>query len=176
MDPATVPNAAAIATTGDWNELILMWLTLIIFNVSIIQLLRVTLRGADFKEAMAEKAPSRDTGKTTTTTTTTVPPAPADGVQAQLGVAAPQAVVQETVQQTNPSETSYSRVAGMIGAVVLACFVWAVGNIILYKMIASPNEVASLLASLGTYFLAAASLFAPYAVNQLSSAFKPSAT
>ncbi len=157
------------------QDAVIMWSTIGIYNLSIMQLLRVTLRGADFKEAMAEKAPSKDAAKTTTTTTT-VPPAPADGAPAQ-GVAAPQAVVQETVsQQAGASETSYSRVAGMIGAVVLACFVWAVGNVILYKMFAAPDQVSTLLASLGTYFLAAASLFAPYAVNQLSNAFKPSTT
>jgi hypothetical protein len=74
--------------------------------------------------------------------------------------------------QPLPPETSYSRVAGMIGAVVLACFVWAVGNVLLYKMFMAQDEVSGLLASLGSYFLAGASLFAPYAVNQLGNAFK----
>lgn len=156
------------------EQSIMMWGTIVIFNLAILQLLRVTLARADFREAMVEKAPVKTVEKTVTTTA--APPAPADGVVAPRD-AAPPVVITETAAETSaPAETSYSRVAGMIGAVVLACFVWAVGNVILYKMFATPDQVATLLASLGTYFLAAASLFAPYVVNQLSNAFKPSTT
>lgn len=167
---------------------IMMWGTIVIFNLAILQLLRVTLAQADFRQAMTEKAPSRATETTTRTmqalpaAAATLAPVPAPVVPAGPGVGAvpavPAAAVAPVVtDQTitplaSPSETSYSRVAGMIGAVVLACFVWAVGNVALYKMFANPEEVATLLGSLGTYFLAGASLFAPYAVNQLSTTFK----
>lgn len=152
------------------EQSIMMWGTIAIFNLAIVQLLRVTLAKADFREAMTEKATAKPTE--TTTTTTTIQQGPAGGGAAAGD--APQVVTEETVApQPTPPETSYSRVAGMIGAVVLACFVWAVGNVILYKMFVSPpTDVAALIASLGSYFLAAASLFAPYAVNQLSNAFK----
>ena len=163
---------------------IMKWGTIIIFNLAILQLLRVTLGQADFRQAMTEKAPSRAT-ETTTRTMQAVPaavaalvpvPAPAGAATpvaaAPAGAVAPVITDQTITPLVSPSETSYSRVAGMIGAVVLACFVWAVGNVVLYKMFAQPNDVTNLLNSLGTYFLAGASLFAPYAVNQLSTTFK----
>lgn len=144
----------------DWGQSIAMWGTIIIFNLAILQLLRVTLAHTDFQAAMKEKAPP------IATETTTVQQAPVVGAE-------PVVMEKKVSEHLAAPETSYSRVAGMIGAVVLACFVWAVGNVLLYKMFAStPQEVTALLASLGSYFLAGASLFAPYAVNQLSSAFR----
>jgi hypothetical protein len=145
----------------DWTASIVMWGTIIIFNLAVLQLLRVTLGKADFEAAMREKAPAMQIE-----TTTMLQAAPA-------GAAAPTATETKVVEQPMATETSYSRVAGMIGAVVLACFVWAVGNVLLYKMFTAQAEVSGLLASLSSYFLAGASLFAPYAVNQLSTAFKP---
>jgi hypothetical protein len=144
----------------DWTGSIVMWGTIIIFNLAILQLLRVTLGKADFEAAMREKAPVMETE-----TTTTLQQTPA-------GNAVPVQTDKKVSAQPLPPETSYSRVAGMIGAVVLACFVWAVGNVLLYKMFMAQDEVSGLLTSLGSYFLAGASLFAPYAVNQLGNAFK----
>lgn len=146
----------------DWTESIMMWGTIIIFNLAVLQLLRVTLGKADFEAAIREKAPAMEIETTTT-------------LQTDTGTA-PGPTVSEKKVAEHPmaTETSYSRVAGMIGAVVLACFVWAVGNVLLYKMFtANPSDVTALISSLGSYFLAGASLFAPYAVNQLSNAFKP---
>jgi hypothetical protein len=71
-----------------------------------------------------------------------------------------------------PDNTSYSRVTGLIGAVVLAAFFWALGNIILFKAFESIAEVAQLVSAVTTYILAGAALFAPYAVNQLTNIFK----
>lgn len=151
------------------EQSILMWGTIVIYNVAIVQLLRFALARADLKEAMSEKAPSKVDDKITTrTTTTTTPAGLVDDAAAPL--VAP--VTVERVEESSPSETSYSRVAGMIGAVVLACFVWAVGNVLLYKMLTSPETMPELLDGLGTFFLASASLFAPYALNQLGNAFK----
>lgn len=156
---------------------IMMWGTIIIFNLAILQLLRVTLAQADFRQAMVEKAPPK--AIETITTTKTLQPPPADGAVVPAGdqvpvvVGTPVLKEEKITPQAGPAETSYSRVAGMIGAVVLACFVWAVGNVILYKMfVAKPEDVTALVASLGSYFLAGAALFAPYAVNQLGNAFK----
>ncbi len=69
--------------------------------------------------------------------------------------------------------TSYSRVAGVIGAVVLATFFWGLGNVILYKSLTSPSEIEALLGSVGKFFLAGSSLFVPYAFNQLKGVFQP---
>ena len=97
----------------------------------------------DLKEALAEKS------------------VPIDG--AQPGMALRNA--------SDMGVTSYSRVAGFVGATVIATFFWALGNIILYKAFVAPAEIRDLLSSLVTYFLSGASLFLPYAFNQLRSAF-----
>ena len=78
--------------------------------------------------------------------------------------------------QTDPAAadpTSYSRIAGIAGAIVLACFLWALGNIILFKAfeVGGIAAIKELLQSVAVYFLAGASLFAPYAFNQLKAAF-----
>ncbi len=57
--------------------------------------------------------------------------------------------------------------------IVMACFLWGLGNVIFYMMlIGKAGDLAAIINSVGTYFLAGASLFAPYAVNQLRAAFK----
>ncbi|WP_417309484.1 hypothetical protein [Devosia sp.] len=68
---------------------------------------------------------------------------------------------------------SYSRTAGAVGAMVLACFVWGLGNVLLYKGFASPGTIDELVSGLGGFFLGTSALFAPYAFNQLGIAFKP---
>jgi hypothetical protein len=74
---------------------------------------------------------------------------------------------------TVPDETSYSRLAGLIGAVVLATFFWAVGNVVIYRAFVAPASIGELLSHIGTFFLGGASLFLPYAFNQLREAFRP---
>jgi len=141
-----------------------MWGALIIFNIAIIQLLRVLLRDTDLKAALSEKGPA---AVLQTSVTTQTAPAAGGAVQTE----------EKKEKQSTPApagETSYSRVAGMVGAIVLACFVWALGNVVLYKAFTAAGEVQALLGGLGTFFLAGASLFAPYAFNQLSAAFKSS--
>jgi hypothetical protein len=73
-----------------------------------------------------------------------------------------------------PDATSYSRLSGFVGAIVLASFLWGLGNVILYKAFAEngPEEIQSLLSSIGSFFLAGAALFAPYAFNQLKGVFQ----
>ena len=69
---------------------------------------------------------------------------------------------------------SYSRVSGFVGSIVLAVFFWALGNVILYKALgtaANIAEISTIVASLGTFFLAGAALFLPYAFNQLKGIF-----
>lgn len=123
---------------------IVMALILIIYNISTIKLLSVAFAQVDIRQTVQEKAP--DVRSTPLTDT--------DGMPV-------------------PLDTSYSRVSGMIGAIVLATFFWAVGNVVLYKSFAEPNEVSEFLSSIGTFFLGGASLFLPYAFNQLREAFAP---
>lgn len=64
-------------------------------------------------------------------------------------------------------KTSYSRITGLFGAVIMASLFWAIGNVILYKMFSHPDEVHYISENLGPYFLSGAALFLPYACNQI---------
>lgn len=73
--------------------------------------------------------------------------------------------------------TSFSRVAGLIGAVVLSTFFWGLANVLLQRSFGPPADIAAIkdiLANLSNYFLYGSALFAPYAFNQIKSIF-PSA-
>lgn len=141
---------------------IVMWAALVVFNVAVIKLLQISLKNIDLKEVLREKA----TLPSSTSTSTTTVPAAGDGNPAQTTVET------STTPGGKVDQASYSRVAGMVGATVLGCFLWAVANIVIYKAFAAPNDVPSLLQNIGGFFLAGASLFAPYAFNQLSTTFK----
>lgn len=130
---------------------IFMIFVVAVFNVATIKLLTVALSQVNIKDAVKEKIAE----------TTVSQPAP--------GLV----VGPETTTTTGLDQTSYSRVAGLIGAVVIASFYWAVGNVILYKAFVEPDSVGTFLSGLSTYFLAGASLFLPYAFNQLRDAFAP---
>jgi hypothetical protein len=126
-------------------ETIVMIANLIVYNVAIIRLLSYVLTKIDIGNALTEKSPQKESAP---------PPA---------GIA--------NVAQQGQSDVSYSRVAGAIGAIVLASFFWAVGNVILYKAFSSISDIRELVSSLGTFFLAGASMFLPYAFNQLRAVF-----
>jgi hypothetical protein len=64
-------------------------------------------------------------------------------------------------------DVSYSRVTGMIGAVVVASLFWVISNIVIAMAVLSPRDVGTILSSIGTIFLVGAALFLPYAFNQL---------
>jgi hypothetical protein len=141
-----------------------MWGAIIVFNIAIIQLLRTCLVGIDIQAALSEKGPVAVVQ--TSMTKQTVPTDAGGQLQTE----------EKKEKQSTPGpsgETSYSRVSGMVGAVVLACFIWALGNVVLFKAFTAPAEVGTMLQGLSGFFLAGASLFAPYAFNQLSAAFKP---
>ena len=65
--------------------------------------------------------------------------------------------------------TSYSRVIGAIGAVMVASLFWVVSNIAIVTAILAPQDVPVILNSAGKLFLVGAALFLPYAFNQLKS-------
>jgi hypothetical protein len=140
------------------SQNVIMWGTLIIYNVAIILLLMKVIRSAQLGQALSEKA--EDTFGTKETTKVT---SKAEGT--------------ETVTTTETAmQTSSSRVASFIGAVVMAVFLWGLGNIILYKgSLGDYDEIEKLMASIGSFFLAGSALFAPYAFNQLGTVFKSAA-
>lgn len=122
-----------------------MWLTLIIFNVAIIALLKYSCNNIELKDVLREKA---------------VPAAPPAPAAAPPAGGAPQ------------ENTSYSRVTGLIGAIILATFFWALGNVVIYKSFVNVSDVKELLSNMGGYITSGAALFAPYAVNKLTNVFK----
>jgi hypothetical protein len=68
----------------------------------------------------------------------------------------------------DPTEaTSYSRVAGAVGAVMLASLFWVVSNVVVVDAIISPPAIAVILSGAGKLFLLGTALFLPYVFNQL---------
>ncbi len=67
--------------------------------------------------------------------------------------------------------TSYSRITGLVGAVVLTAFFWAIGNVVLFKAFANVADIKPIIDSSGRLFMVGAALFLPYAFNQIKSAF-----
>lgn len=74
--------------------------------------------------------------------------------------------------------TSYSRVTGALGAVILTSFFWAIGNVVLSQALGDPASVAAIkpmMNAVSPFFLVGSALFVPYAFNQLKSLFPWSA-
>jgi hypothetical protein len=72
--------------------------------------------------------------------------------------------------------TSYSRLVGLVGAMILAAFIWGLGDIVIYTALNDPANVANLLNGVTTFIVGGASLFLPYATNQVREAFSPRST
>ena len=64
---------------------------------------------------------------------------------------------------------SYSRVTGLVGAIMMASLFWVISNIVIVLAIVRPTDVTTILSSVGKLFLVGAALFLPYAFNQLKS-------
>ncbi len=67
--------------------------------------------------------------------------------------------------------TSYSRVTGLVGAVILTAFFWALGNIAIFKAFTQVSDIQAIVNGVGPLFVAGAAMFLPYAFNQVKSAF-----
>ena len=70
---------------------------------------------------------------------------------------------------SSTGDNSYSRVTGLVGAIMMAALFWIVSNIIIVLAIVHPADVTTVLNSVGKLFLVGAALFVPYAFNQLKS-------
>ncbi len=131
------------------------WLSIGVLDLGVIWLLIFTLRAVSIKSVLREKDPNSQPSLAQT--------AALSAAQASNGQDATIAAL---------ANTSYSRLSGFIGSIILACFLWAASNYVIYASFYEPGAVADYVKSFGSYFLAGASLFAPYAVNQLSKVFK----
>ena len=77
------------------------------------------------------------------------------------------------LDDTHTPPTSYSRLVGLVGAMILAAFIWGLGNIVIFTALNDPANVANLLNGVSTFIVGGASLFLPYATNQVREAFSP---
>jgi len=84
-------------------------------------------------------------------------------------------VLKEKALDGSASEaTSYSRVTGALGAVILTSFFWAIGNVVLSQALgdaASITRIKPMMDAVSPFFLVGSALFLPYAFNQLKSLF-----
>ena len=62
---------------------------------------------------------------------------------------------------------SYSRVTGLVGAVVVASLFWIMSNIAIAVAILNPTDLPDILNGVTKLFFVGAALFLPYALNQL---------
>jgi hypothetical protein len=67
---------------------------------------------------------------------------------------------------------SFSRMAGVLGSLVLVATLWALGNFLIWASFYDRLAVKPVLEQAGDFFLAGSALFAPYAFNQLGSIFR----
>jgi hypothetical protein len=137
------------STCVSWGPWVLA-LTLFVFDFGTAVLLRWALYGADVAAMIREKGPVG-------------PRAPARTVSGESGRSG----------ETASGDISYSRVAGVVGSVVMACFFWAFGNILIFRAFVDPGgaTVRALVEGVWPWLTAGAAMFLPYAVNQLRSAF-----
>lgn len=86
-----------------------------------------------------------------------------DGLRQEVGKA-----LKEKDSSGDPTDaTSYSRVTGAVGAVMLGSLFWVISNIVVVLAILDPPGVSDLLANAGKLFLVGTALFLPYVFNQL---------
>ncbi len=91
--------------------------------------------------------------------------------------------LKQALQEKSPiggadDTTSYSRVTGLVGAVIMTSFFWAMANIIIFKAFTAIGDIKPLIGGVQVFFLVGAAMFLPYAFNQIRSAFAagPAAT
>ena len=76
-------------------------------------------------------------------------------------------IEEKTPNGTPTGAISYSRVTGLIGAVVVASLFWIMSNISIAVAILNPEDLTDILGGITKLFLVGAALFLPYAFNQL---------
>jgi hypothetical protein len=85
------------------------------------------------------------------------------------------ALQEKTVDSSESGATSYSRITGALGAVVLTAFFWSLGNIVLIRALSDVTTIKPMMDAISPFLLVGSALFLPYAVNQLKTLFPWSA-
>jgi hypothetical protein len=80
-----------------------------------------------------------------------------------------QILCEKTPEGRKSGAVSYSRVTGLIGAVVVASLFWIMSNISIAAAILNPSALPDILNGITKLFFVGAALFLPYAFNQLKS-------
>ena len=79
--------------------------------------------------------------------------------------------LRSALQEKGPAgaieSTSYSRITGLFGAVVVTSFFWAMGNVVLWYLFEAPEMADKIIDGVWKFFILGAALFLPYAFNQL---------
>jgi hypothetical protein len=78
----------------------------------------------------------------------------------------------QALSEKDTDKTSFSRVAGALGAVGIAANFVGIGYWALHGLFFGTSTDLSKISSLSTYFLAGSALFVPYAFRSLSDIFK----
>jgi hypothetical protein len=68
---------------------------------------------------------------------------------------------------------SYSRIAGVFGAVAITSLFWASGNLLIWVALDHPEKVTNVVDGFSRLFMAGAALVLPYGFNQLRSMINP---
>ncbi|HMD63081.1 MAG TPA: hypothetical protein VKF83_03795 [Stellaceae bacterium] len=145
-----------------WTGPIALWVILFFFDITTIKVLRDCVSFASISDALKEKSNS-----VVSHGEPSVPPG-----SVAIPSAIPAIAPASLPGTAEGGQTSYSRLAGLIGAIVLTTFFWALANIVIVKAFTAPDEISKILSSLGPLILAGSALFAPYAFNQLGQMFK----
>jgi hypothetical protein len=92
---------------------------------------------------------------------------PSNGDDTKIRI--PALVQEKDAEGNNTGAVSYSRVTGLIGAVVVSSLFWIMSNVSIAVSILNPSDLPNILNAITKLFFVGASLFLPYAFNQLKS-------
>jgi len=81
-------------------------------------------------------------------------------------------LAEEPAKPDAPEKGSFSRTAGIIGAIGMASVTIGIGYWVIYGLFFDTASLDSI-KSVGWYYLAGSALFFPYAFNQIASIFNP---
>jgi hypothetical protein len=163
-------------------------IAMVALNLTVLVLLNRMLSGLDLRGVLSEKDPAvvADTTaalvagqKAAADAAVAVAQAnaPVFAAAAAAGNLPPAALTPAVAPAVAPQDVadalpaSYSRIAGAFGAIVLAAALYSVANYIVWAAFFAPDRIGGVLDKIGNFFLAGSALFAPYAVNQLTSIF-----